>query len=144
VGDDTSERVPGFPVTTTSVTATIGRPPRKFYFILQMTAFAVTVGLAFAMTRSEGLLEGKELQNVPVPVSTEILLQIGAFLKQPLGFSCGVALCLGLGLIAVKGAIDGFLKFLIWINVLWIIGVVGLTVLGLIQRWGGPLEKLGK
>ncbi len=125
----------GFPVTTTSVTATIGRPPRKFYFIVQAAAFLATLGVALAAEECEALF-GK--MNVPLPVSSELLVSLGRFLRNPVGLSCIAAMVLGLGLLAFKGVLDGILKALIWFNVLWIVGVAAVYLLGGIL----PLKQL--
>jgi hypothetical protein len=115
-------------VTTTSVTATIGRPPRKFYFLVQFFAFGVTVGVAFLAERCEIIFQ--ELGMHDLPILSGVLLSLGRFLREPLGLSCVAAIVLGLGLLAFKGVLDGILKALIWLNVLWIVVVCAIYFLG--------------
>jgi hypothetical protein len=130
----------GYPVTTTSVTATIGRPPRKLYFMLQVVAFALTLAVAFLAERYERDFAEMEMT---MPWVSTILVALGKFLRQPLGLSCVAALILGLGLLAFKGAMDGILKAMIWLNVLWIVGVAGIYFLGGVLPIQQFRERLG-
>ncbi len=114
-------------VYTTSVTSTIGRPPRKTYFAVQLLAFAVTLGVGLWSVRSGRIFD--ELHMKELPAATEIILALGRFLSKPVGMVIGAGVCLGLGLLAIRGALDGFLKLLIWLNVLWVVGFAAFTYL---------------
>ena len=107
------------PVYTTSLTSTIGRPPRKTYFTVQLIGLLATLG-AFWISRSFG----KEIEHANLKDDsrlTALLLRVGELLTTPMGMACAIFIVLGLGLLAIRGAIDGILKFLIWANVLWLL-----------------------
>jgi len=107
------------PVYTTSVTSTIGRPPRKTYFAVQLIGLLATLSV-FWISRSFG----KEIDHANLKDDsrlTALILRIGELLTTPMGLACAIFIVLGLGLLAIRGAIDGILKFLIWANVLWLL-----------------------
>jgi hypothetical protein len=107
------------PVVTTSVTATIGRPPRKVYFWIQLIAVVATVGLCLLSRHFKTQVEQADIKDLTR--LTTLMMKVGELLTTPIGFSCAVSIVLGLGLLAVKGVLDGILKLLIWLNVLWLI-----------------------
>ena len=133
MSDDTNASASQAPIYTTSVTSTIGRPPRRFYFILQAAVFAATIALA-VWGRSLGLTEMKE-----VSVPTEMFVKVGHALTHPVALASSAFVVIGLGLLALKGVIDGFLKILIWINVLWILVFVAAST----SKWWMPLLTSG-
>ena len=107
------------PVYTTSLTSTIGRPPRKTYFTVQLIGLLATMGAVW-ISRSFG----NEIEHANLRDSsrlTALLLRVGELLTTPMGMACAIFIVLGLGLLAIRGAIDGILKFLIWANVLWLL-----------------------
>ena len=106
------------PLYTTSVTATIGRPPRKTYFAVQMIGLVATLAV-FWISNSFGSEIDKA--NLDDAVLTALMLKVGELLTTPMGLACAICIVLGLGLLAIRGAIDGILKFLIWANVLWLL-----------------------
>ena len=110
---------PQDPVYTTSLTSTIGRPPRRTYFAVQLIGFLATMGV-FLISRTFG----RDLEHANLKDDsrlTALMLRIGELLTTPMGLACGIFIVLGLGLLAIRGAIDGILKFLIWANVLWLL-----------------------
>jgi hypothetical protein len=130
------------PVYTTSLTSTIGRPPRRTYFTIQLIGLIATMA-AFWISRSFG----KEIDHANLRDDsrlTALLLRVGELLTTPIGMACAFFIVLGLGLLAIRGAIDGILKFLIWANVLWLLVFIGYNTMAiwmpLIQakRAGGP------
>jgi hypothetical protein len=107
------------PIYTTSVTSTIGRPPRKTYFAVQLIGLLATMGV-FLISRTFG----REIEHANLKDDsrlTALLLRVGELLTTPMGMACAIFIVLGLGLLAIRGAIDGILKFLIWANVLWLL-----------------------
>jgi hypothetical protein len=62
---------------------------------------------------------------------TTLALAVGQFLTTPVGMACAIFIVVGLGLLAIRGAIDGFLKLLIWLNVLWLLGFVIVSTMGI-------------
>jgi hypothetical protein len=114
---------------TGSVTATIGRPPRRTYFVVQLFVFAVTIGLCLLNQRLEGAFRKLPMEDLPLPSGW--LFKVGKFFSQPFGIALAAFIVLGLGLLALKGAIDGFLKLLIWLNVLWILAFIAFHTMGI-------------
>jgi hypothetical protein len=106
------------PVYTTSLTKTIGRPPRKLYFVLQLSALALTIGLCW-LHRHHQHVEAMEFKDFSQ--LTGVAVAVGRLLMTPVGLACAVFIVVGLGLLAIRGVLDGFLKFLIWLNVLWLL-----------------------
>ena len=107
------------PVLTTSLTSTIGRPPRKVYFWIQLFAVAATMSLCLLSKHFQSDVERadfKEFKRL-----TTLMMRVGEMLTTPIGFGCAVSIVIGLGLLAVRGVLDGILKVLIWLNVLWLI-----------------------
>ena len=131
MSEDTGTSVSGGqdPVYTTSVTSTIGRPPRQLYFFIQVMAFAVTIGVCWVSRTFHAQFEQMEIKDLSK--LTELVIAIGKLLTTPVGFACAVFVVVGLGLLAIRGAIDGFLKFLIWINVLWLIVFLVMSTVGI-------------
>jgi len=140
MGDDTEARksddtsgtsfVTGHdPVVTTSLTSTIGRPPRKVYFWIQLTAVVATMGLCVLGKKFQthfGQADIKDLSRL-----TTLMMRVGEMLTTPVGFGCAVSIVIGLGLLAVRGMLDGILKFLIWLNVLWLIAFIAFHTMGI-------------
>ena len=62
---------------------------------------------------------------------TTLMMRVGELLTTPIGFACAIFIVLGLGLLAIKGAIDGILKFLIWANVIWLIAFLAFNTMGI-------------
>src|SRR5689334_19075716 len=120
MSDETSTSITGGqdPVYTTSLTSTIGRPPRKKYFAIQLIGFLGTLGVYFI---SRGLVGTADKAEFDHPRLTTLIMKMGELLTTPIGLACGICIVIGLGLLAIRGAIDGILKFLIWVNVLWLI-----------------------
>ena len=117
------------PVLTTSVTSTIGRPPRRVYFWVQLTAVVATMGLCMLSRHYQSEVERadvKELKRL-----TTLMMRVGEMLTTPVGFGCAVSIVIGLGLLAVKGVLDGILKILIWLNVLWLIAFILFHTMGI-------------
>ena len=106
------------PVYTTSLTKTIGRPPRKLYFVLQLFALALTIGLCW-LHRHHQHVESMEFKDFSQ--LTGVAMAVGRLLMTPVGLACAVFIVVGLGLLAIRGALDGLLKLLIWLNVLWLV-----------------------
>jgi uncharacterized membrane protein YhaH (DUF805 family) len=117
MGEDTSRS--DAQVYTTAVTSTIGRPPRKTYFLVQGIAFAVTVGVCLVTLKYDRVLGSKEIK-----LPAEVLVVMSKVMSKPAGIAVGIGVCVVLGLLAIRGALDGFLKMLIWLNVLWVVLVV--------------------
>lgn len=117
------------PVYTTSITSTIGRPPRKKYFWIQVCALAVTLGLCMISRHFRAPVEQAEIKDLTR--LTTLMMRVGELLTTPIGFACAVAVVLGLGLLAIKGALDGILKLLIWLNVLWLLAFVAFQTMGI-------------
>ncbi|HXX92745.1 MAG TPA: hypothetical protein VEN81_03875 [Planctomycetota bacterium] len=113
---------------TTAVTSTIGRPPRRTYFVVQMIAFAATVAICLVSRHFEAAFRKLPMADLPLP--SDWLFKVGSFFSQPLGIALAAFLVLGLGLLALKGAIDGLLKLLIWLNVLWILVFIAIHTAG--------------
>jgi hypothetical protein len=121
MSDETSTSITGGqdPVYTTSVTATIGRPPRKKYFVIQLIAVGGTLGacwLSRHFSQQVGAADVKDFTTL-----TALMMRVGELLMTPVGLACAIFIVLGLGLLAIRGAIDGILKFLIWANVIWLL-----------------------
>lgn len=129
--DETSTSITGGqdPVYTTSVTATIGRPPRKVYFWIQVAALSATLGLCWISRSYRDRLGQADIKDFTR--LTSLLMRVGELLTTPVGMGCAISVVVGLGLLAVKGALDGILKLLIWLNVLWLIVFVGFHTMGI-------------
>ena len=144
MSDDTTTSVTGGQeaIYTTAVTSTIGRPPRKVYFWIQVIAVAVTLGLCW-LSRSYkermGQADLKDLTQV-----TTLLMRVGELLTTPIGMACALSIVLGLGLLAVKGVLDSVLKLLIWLNVLWLIVFVGFHTMSIWMPFFRSQQALGK
>lgn len=117
------------PIYTTSVTSTIGRPPRKLYFLIQFMALVVTLGVCWVSLHFHSQFEAMELKDLSH--FTKIAVAVGKLLTTPIGFACAVFVVVGLGLLAIRGVLDGLLKFLIWLNVLWLIGFLVVSTMGI-------------
>jgi hypothetical protein len=117
------------PVLTTSLTSTIGRPPRKVYFWIQLFAVVATMTLCMLSRHFRPEVERadfKEFKRI-----TTLMMRVGEMLTTPVGFGCAVSIVIGLGLLAVRGVLDGILKVLIWLNVLWLIAFVLFHTMGI-------------
>lgn len=127
------------PLYTTSLTSTIGRPPRRTYFAIQLVGLLATMGVFF-ISRTFG----REIDqaNLDDSTITALMLRIGELLTTPIGLACAIFIVLGLGLLALRGAIDGILKFLIWLNVLWLLAFLAYNTMAiwlpLLQAKRGP------
>ena len=113
---------------TGTVTSTIGRPPRRTYFVVQLIVFAVTIGVCVLNQKLEGAFRKIPMEDLPLP--SDWLFKVGRFFSQPVGIALAAFIVLGLGLLALKGVIDGILKVLIWLNVLWILAFVAYQTMG--------------
>ncbi len=124
MSDDTTTGTSGsqVPINTTSVTETIGRPPRKLYFFLQAFVLAATVGVCWIHRGMQDSVDSMEMKDISQ--ITKLVFRLGHLLTNPLGMACAIFVVVGLGLLAIKGALDGILKFLIWLNVLWLLAFV--------------------
>ena len=121
MSDETSTSISGSqdPVYTTAVTSTIGRPPRRTYFMIQLIAAIGTLGACWIsrhFTRQVGEADVKDFAAL-----TTLMTRVGELLTTPIGLACAIFIVLGLGLLAIRGALDGILKFLIWANVIWLL-----------------------
>ena len=114
---------------TTAVTSTIGRPPRRTYFVVQMLAFAATVAVCLVSQHFETAFRKLPMADLPLP--SDWLFKVGSFFSQPMGIALAAFIVLALGLLALKGAIDGLLKLLIWLNVLWILVFIAIHTAGI-------------
>lgn len=126
------------PVLTTSLTSTIGRPPRKVYFWIQLIAVVTTMGLCVLGKHYQSDVERADIKEYKR--LTTLMMRVGEMLTTPIGFGCAVSVVIGLGLLAVRGVLDGILKVLIWLNVLWLIAFVLFHTMGI---WL-PLIRGGK
>ena len=131
MSDDTGTSITGGqdPVYTTSLTSTIGRPPRRTYFAIQMIAMLATLGVCWISKSYAGELGHAEIKDYAR--LTSLMMKLGELLTTPIGLACGIFIVLGLGLLAIRGAIDGILKFLIWANVLWLLGFLAFNTMGI-------------
>ena len=107
------------PVVTTSLTSTIGRPPRRVYFWIQLFVVIATMSLCVLGKHYQSDVERADLKEWKRVAS--LMMRVGEMLTTPIGFGCAVSIVIGLGLLAVRGVLDGILKVLIWLNVLWLI-----------------------
>lgn len=130
MGDDTGTSITSGqdPLYTTSLTSTIGRPPRRTYFAIQMIGLIATMGV-FWISKSFG--SDIEKANLDNPKLAQLMLTIGGLLTTPIGMACAIFIVLGLGLLAIRGAIDGILKVLIWLNVLWLIAFLAYNTMAI-------------
>ena len=144
MSDDTSTSVTGGqdPVYTTSVTSTIGRPPRKTYFLIQMFAMIATLGVCWISRSFAEKFEQADIKDLTR--ITTLMMRVGELLTTPIGFACAIFIVLGLGLLAIKGAIDGILKFLIWANVLWLIAFLAFSTVGIWMPLLKARQALGR
>ncbi|HLY10480.1 MAG TPA: hypothetical protein VKW04_14350 [Planctomycetota bacterium] len=117
------------PVYTESVTKTLGRPPRKLYFFFQFFALILTVGLCWLSRHYHDRFESMEVKDLSQ--LTNLAMTVGRLLMTPVGLACAVFIVVGLGLLAIRGALDGFLKLLIWLNVLWLLVFVVVSTMGI-------------
>ena len=117
------------PVLTTSLTSTIGRPPRKVYFWIQLFAVVATMGLCVLGNQFQGHIGQADIKDLSR--LTTLMMRVGEMLTTPIGFGCAVSIVIGLGLLAVRGMLDGILKFLIWLNVLWLIAFIAFHTMGI-------------
>src|SRR5438046_1522913 len=92
------------PVTTGSYTSTIGRPPRKTYFAIQMIGFIATLGVYFISRGMGSEVDKADFEN---PRLATLVMKMGELLATSIGLACGIFIVLGLGLLAIRGAIDG-------------------------------------
>jgi hypothetical protein len=130
MGEDTGTSITGGqdPVYTTSLTSTIGRPPRRTYFAVQMVGLIATLGVFFISKSFSNEIEHANLDN---PRVVALMMQVGSLLTTPVGMACAIFIVLGLGLLAIRGAIDGILKFLIWANVLWLLAFLAYNTMAI-------------
>jgi hypothetical protein len=121
MSDESSTSISGGqdPVYTTSLTSTIGRPPRRTYFVIQFIAGVSTLGACWISRHFTSRVGEADIKDYTT--LTALMMRVGELLTTPVGLACGIFLILGLGLLAIRGAIDGILKFLIWANVIWLI-----------------------
>ncbi|HUR38359.1 MAG TPA: hypothetical protein VM222_02645 [Planctomycetota bacterium] len=131
MADDTTTSITGGqdPVYTESLTRTLGRPPRRLYFYFQLTAFVVTIGMCWVSNRYHEQIE--KMESSDLQRFAAVAAKVGSLLTTPVGLACAIFVVVGLGLLAVRGALDGFLKLLIWLNVLWLLGFVVFSTMGL-------------
>lgn len=129
--DTTSTSMSGAedPVYTESLTKTLGRPPRRLYFSLQLFALVLTLGLCWLSSRYQEQIE--KMESHDLKQFAAVAMTVGNLLMTPIGLACAVFVVVGLGLLAIRGAIDGFLKLLIWLNVLWVLGFIVVSTMGI-------------
>jgi hypothetical protein len=128
--DTTSTSITGGhdPVYTTSLTKTLGRPPRKLYFFLQFFALLLTLGICFVSRKYHNQFDAMEVKDLSQ--FTSMAMAVGTMLMTPVGMACAIFVVIGLGLLAIRGVLDGFLKLLIWLNVLWVLAFVVVHTMG--------------
>jgi hypothetical protein len=117
------------PIVTTSLTSTIGRPPRRVYFWIQLIAVAATMSLCLLSRHFKSQVEQADIKDLSR--LTSLMIRVGEMLTTPIGFGCAISIVIGLGLLAVKGVLDGILKILIWLNVLWLIAFIAFHTMGI-------------
>ncbi len=117
------------PVYTESLTRTLGRPPRKLYFFLQCFALILTLGICWVSRKYHDQFEAMDVKDLSE--LTALAIAVGKLLMTPVGMACAIFIVVGLGLLAIRGAIDGFLKLLIWLNVLWLLGFLVVSTMGI-------------
>jgi len=117
------------PVYTESLTRTLGRPPRKLYFFLQCFALVLTIGICFVSQKYKDHFDTMEVKDLSQ--FTSMAMAVGQLLMTPVGMACAVFVVVGLGLLAIRGVMDGFLKLLIWLNVLWILAFIVVHTMGI-------------
>jgi len=131
MADDTTTSITGGqdPVYTTSLTRTIGRPPRRLYFYFQLAAFVITIGMCWVSHRYHEQLD--KMESSDLQRFAKVAAKVGSLLTTPVGLACAIFVVVGLGLLAVRGVLDGFLKLLIWLNVLWLLGFLVFSTMGI-------------
>lgn len=131
MADDTTTSITGGqdPVYTESLTRTLGRPPRRLYFYFQLTAFVLTIGMCWVSNRYHDQIE--KMESSDLKRFAAVAAKVGSLLTTPVGLACAIFVVVGLGLLAVRGVLDGFLKLLIWLNVLWLLGFVVFSTMGI-------------
>lgn len=117
------------PVYTETFTKTLGRPPRKLYFFLQLFALFLTIGACWASRQYHDQIDRMDVKDLTE--FTGMAVAVCKLLMTPVGLACAIFIVVGLGLLAIRGAIDGFLKLLIWLNVLWLLGFVVVSTMGI-------------
>lgn len=130
MADETTTSVTGGvdPVYTESLTKTLGRPPRKLYFFFQLFALILTLGICWVSQRYHEQVESMDMKDMQQYAT--IAMSVGKLIMTPVGMAGAVFLVVGLGLLAIRGAIDGVLKLLIWLNVLWLVGFIVVHTMG--------------
>lgn len=117
-------------------TKSIPRPQRRLYAVtLAVVLVVLAVGVLLIRKYGVELARG-ELKQLPLP--TEAVVKLAAFLQTPLGMGCAVGSFMILGLLALKGVLDGALKILIGINFVALAVFILVMVLGLFV----PLMKI--
>ena len=129
MADDQQDQDSSQAAYTREFTSTIGRPPRRTYFVVQMIAFSLTVVVCLVSAHFEGAFRQLPMRDLPLP--SDWLFKVGQFFSQPMGIALAAFIVLGLGLLALKGVIDSFLKLLIWLNVLWILAFIAIHTVGI-------------
>src|SRR5258707_4367229 len=119
------------PVYTESLTKTLGRPPRKLYFFLQFCALVLTIGVCFVSRKYKDHFDTMEVKDLSQ--FTSMAMAVGQLLMTPVGMACAVFVVVGLGLLAIRGVMDGFLKLLIWLNVIWILAFIVVHTIGILM-----------
>lgn len=97
------------------------RPPRLSCGILQGVTGAALIPVVFITAKLETIFEQMEMRELPAP--TEAFLALCRFLRWPPGMGFLVVGVAALILLALRGALDRFLKRMIWADILaWILG----------------------
>ncbi len=131
MADETTTSVTGGldPVYTESYTKTLGRPPRKLYFFFQLFALVLTIGICWVSRQYHEQIETMDVKDMQQFAA--IAMSVGKLVMTPVGMASAVFVVVGLGLLAIRGAIDGVLKLLIWLNVLWLLGFIVVSTMGI-------------
>ncbi|HXG63385.1 MAG TPA: hypothetical protein VNO22_18585 [Planctomycetota bacterium] len=110
-------------------TQQFGRAPRRLFAATLLGASVLTAATGWALERYRQAAADSPLDRWPV--AAEALLWIGRALQHPAGMALSVFAVTTLLLLALKGALDRFLKLLIGLNAVWLI----LFVVGAATSW---------
>jgi hypothetical protein len=110
----------------------VDRAVTYFRFTLGSSVFfalALTIGICFISRKYKDHFDTMEVKDLSQ--FTSMAMAVGQLLMTPVGMACAVFVVIGLGLLAIRGVLDGFLKLLIWLNVLWILAFIVVHTMGI-------------
>lgn len=108
--------------TKTSVgidTQKMGRAPRRLFAATLILVFLVTAGFGLVARRYR--LSSEELQIKGLPIPTEFVFWVSAALENPAIVGGALFAVIFLCFLGLKGLFDKILKWLIGLNILWLI-----------------------